>query len=78
VDAPGSLSIVTVPSSSRQPCEDTGVFNCQGHRWKFDFDFDFGEQAVYRLRFIDETRLDVTVVADASTRPDWSTTSTWR
>jgi phenolic acid decarboxylase len=31
-----------------------------------EFDFDFGEQAVYRLHFIDETHLDVTVVADAS------------
>jgi hypothetical protein len=31
-----------------------------------EFDFDFGDQAVYRLHFIDETHLDVTVVADAS------------
>lgn len=31
-----------------------------------EFDFDFGEQAIYRLHFIDETHLDVTVVADAS------------
>jgi predicted GTPase len=31
-----------------------------------ELDFDFGEQAVYRLHFIDEAHLDVTVVADAS------------
>ncbi|MGH3579687.1 MAG: MoaF-related domain-containing protein [Mycobacterium sp.] len=30
------------------------------------FDFVFGAEAVYRLRFIDDRHLDVTVVADAS------------
>jgi hypothetical protein len=29
------------------------------------FEFEFGEQAIYRLHFIDATHLDVTVVADA-------------
>ena len=31
-----------------------------------EFNFDFGEQAVYRLHFIDDAHLDVTVVADPS------------
>ena len=31
-----------------------------------EFEFNFGDQAVYRLRFIDVTHLDVTVVADTS------------
>lgn len=31
-----------------------------------EFEFDFGEQAIYRLHFIDEGHLDVTVIADAS------------
>lgn len=30
------------------------------------FNFDFGPSAVYQLHFIDQTHLDVTVVADAS------------
>jgi hypothetical protein len=29
------------------------------------FEFDFGEQAIYRLHFVDDTHLQVTVVADA-------------
>jgi len=31
-----------------------------------EFDFNLGDQAINRLHFIDETHLDVTVVADAS------------
>jgi hypothetical protein len=34
-----------------------------------EFDFDFGDQAAYRLHFVDETHLDVTVIADASYPP---------